>query len=167
VIEALLLAVIAYDALGDGAAAGHVLERVLDLVGPEATLLPFLLHPAPGLLKRHARHCTAHAALIVSILDVLGRGRRPGAPPVEQNHLLEPLSKGEIRVLRYLPTGLSVPEIAEELYLSENTVRTHTRHIYRKLGAHRRRDAVERARVLDLLAPSPRGRRLFKITKPS
>jgi len=52
---------------------------------------------------------------------------------------------------------MSVPEIAEELYLSENTVRTHTRHIYRKLGAHRRRDAVERARVLDLLAPSPPG----------
>ncbi|HEV2240944.1 MAG TPA: LuxR C-terminal-related transcriptional regulator, partial [Streptosporangiaceae bacterium] len=158
VIEALLLAVIAYDAIGDGAAAGHVLERVLDLVGPEAALLPFLLHPAPGLLERHARHCAAHAALIVSILDVLGRGRKPEAPPGEQGHLLEPLSKGEIRVLRYLPTSLSVPEIADELYLSENTVRTHTRHIYRKLGAHRRRDAVERARVLDLLAPSPRGR---------
>jgi LuxR family transcriptional regulator, maltose regulon positive regulatory protein len=158
VIEALLLAVIAYDALGDGAAAGHVLERVLDLVGPEAALLPFLLHPAPGLLERHARHCAAHAALIVSILDVLGRGRKPEAPPGEQGHLPEPLSRGEIRVLRYLPTSLSVPEIAEELYLSENTVRTHTRHIYRKLGAHRRRDAVERARVLDLLAPSPRGR---------
>jgi LuxR family maltose regulon positive regulatory protein len=156
-IEALLLAVIAYDALDDGAAAGHALERALDLVGPEAALLPFLLHPAPGLLERHARQCTAHAALIVSILDVLGRGRKPGAPPVEQSHLLEPLSKGEIRVLRYLPTSMSVPEIAEELYLSENTVRTHTRHIYRKLGAHRRRDAVERARVLDLLAPSPRG----------
>jgi LuxR family transcriptional regulator, maltose regulon positive regulatory protein len=157
VIEALLLAVIAYDALGDGAAAGHALERALDLVGSDATLLPFLLHPAPGLLERHARHCSAHAALIVSILDVLGRGRKPEALPGEQSHLLEPLSKGEIRVLRYLPTSLSVPEIAEQLYLSENTVRTHTRHIYRKLGAHRRRDAVERARVLELLAPSPRG----------
>jgi len=156
-IEALLLAVIAYDALDDGAAAGHALERALDLVGPEAALLPFLLHPAPGLLERHARQCTAHAALIVSILDVLGRGRKPGAPPGAQSQLLEPLSRGEIRVLRYLPTSMSVPEIAEELYLSENTVRTHTRHIYRKLGVHRRRDAVERARVLDLLAPSPPG----------
>jgi LuxR family maltose regulon positive regulatory protein len=157
VMEALLLAVIAYDALGDGAAAGHALEQVLDLVAPDATLLPFLLHPAPGLLERHARHCTAHAALIVSILDLLSGGRKPGAPPTEQSHPLEPLSKGEIRVLRYLPTRLSVPEIAEELHLSENTVRTHTRHIYRKLGAHRRRDAVERTRVLELLAPSPRG----------
>jgi ATP/maltotriose-dependent transcriptional regulator MalT len=156
VIEALLLEVIAHDALGDGAAAGRGLERVLDLVGPDATLLPFLLHPAPGLLERHARHCTAHAALIVSILDVLGRGRKPEAPPGDQGHLPEPLSKGEIRVLRYLPTRLSVPEIAGELHLSENTVRTHTRHIYRKLGTHRRRDAVERARVLDLLTPPRR-----------
>ena len=48
----------------------------------------------------------------------------------------EPLSQAATRVLRYLPTGLTVPEIAEQLYLSANTVRTHLRHIYQKLGAH-------------------------------
>lgn len=69
--------------------------------------------------------------------------------------LIEPLSQGEIRVLRYLPTNLSAREIARELSLSLNTVRTHSRHIFTKLGLHRRTDAVTRARALGLLAPSP------------
>ena len=70
--------------------------------------------------------------------------------------LIEPLSHAETRVLRYLPTKLSTPEIAGELYLSANTVKTHMRHLYDKLGVHRRHEAVERARALGLLAPSPR-----------
>jgi LuxR family maltose regulon positive regulatory protein len=72
---------------------------------------------------------------------------------------LEPLSDSEIRVLRYLPTNLSGPEIANELYVSHNTVRTHMRHLYAKLGTHRRADTVARARALGLLAPSPLKRR--------
>ena len=59
-----------------------------------------------------------------------------------------------MRVLRYLPTNLSAPEIASELFVSANTVRTHMRHVYAKLGVHRRAEAVERARDLGLLAPS-------------
>jgi len=58
-------------------------------------------------------------------------------------------------VLRYLPTNLSMPEIASELYVSHNTVRTHMRHLYAKLGTHRRADTVARARALGLLAPTP------------
>jgi LuxR family maltose regulon positive regulatory protein len=58
-------------------------------------------------------------------------------------------------VLRYLPTNLSVREIARELSVSLNTVRTHMRHIFAKLGVHRRTDAVARARALGLLVPSP------------
>jgi DNA-binding CsgD family transcriptional regulator len=50
---------------------------------------------------------------------------------------LEPLSDSEIRVLRYLPTNLSGPEIARELCVSLNTVRTHMRNLYAKLGTHR------------------------------
>jgi LuxR family transcriptional regulator, maltose regulon positive regulatory protein len=57
---------------------------------------------------------------------------------------------------RYLPTKLSAPEIADEMYLSVNTVKTHMRQLYDKLGAHRRHEAVEQARALGLLAPSPR-----------
>jgi LuxR family maltose regulon positive regulatory protein len=69
--------------------------------------------------------------------------------------LTEPLSQSEIRVLRYLPTNLSTPEIARELSLSVHTVRTHVRHLFAKLGVHGRAEAVERARGLGLLAPSP------------
>ena len=58
-------------------------------------------------------------------------------------------------MLCYLPTNLSGPEIADELYVSVNTVRTHMRHLYAKLGTHRRTETVARARALGLLAPSP------------
>jgi LuxR family transcriptional regulator, maltose regulon positive regulatory protein len=61
-------------------------------------------------------------------------------------------------VLRYLPTNLPAPEIASELVVSVNTIRTHTRHLYNKLGVHTRTEAVQRARELSLLAPSPHAR---------
>ena len=61
---------------------------------------------------------------------------------------------GETRVLHYLPTNLSAREIAGELYLSVNTVKTHQRHLYQKLGACTRTQAVDKARALGLLAPS-------------
>jgi LuxR family maltose regulon positive regulatory protein len=61
-------------------------------------------------------------------------------------------------VLRYLATNLPAGEIASELFVSVNTVRTQTRHLYAKLDVHNRTQAVERARELRLLAPTPRGR---------
>ena len=57
-------------------------------------------------------------------------------------------------MLRYLPTNLTAPEIARELSVSPNTVRTHIKSLYAKLGTHRRAEAVEHARALGLLAPS-------------
>jgi LuxR family maltose regulon positive regulatory protein len=155
-VTALLLDAIAHDALGDPDAAWRVLERALDVAAPDRMIFPFLVYPAPGLLERHARQRTAHAALITEILGLLAGTSRSAAPPGEPQRLREPLSKAETRVLRYLPTGLSVPEIAGQLNLSVNTVRTHMRHVYDKLGAHRRHEAVERARALGLLAPSAR-----------
>jgi LuxR family transcriptional regulator, maltose regulon positive regulatory protein len=68
------------------------------------------------------------------------------------------LTHGETRVLHYLPTNLSAREIAGELYVSVNTVKTHQRHLYQKLGASSRSQAVERARTLGLLAPPPHRR---------
>jgi LuxR family maltose regulon positive regulatory protein len=156
-VEAFLLEAIARDALGEPAAAGPALERALDLAEPDRALLWFLLHPAPGLLERHARQRTAHGALIAEILDLLA-GNRPAPPPAGPPPPLEPLRKSEIRVLRYLPTHLSAPEIATELSVSTTTVKTHMRNIYAKLGAHSRAEAVESARALALLAPSARPR---------
>jgi LuxR family transcriptional regulator, maltose regulon positive regulatory protein len=67
--------------------------------------------------------------------------------------LVEELSEAELRVLSYLPSKLTCVEIAAELYISVNTVRTHVRHIYAKLDAHTRTDAVLRAREFGLLVP--------------
>jgi LuxR family maltose regulon positive regulatory protein len=64
------------------------------------------------------------------------------------------LTDSETRVLRYLPTHLTTHEIAAELFVSANTVGTHRRHLYAKLGVHTRHEAVNRARALGLLAPS-------------
>jgi len=152
-VEAFLVAAIAQDALGDPGAAGQALERALDLAEPDGVLLWFMLHPVPGLLQRHARNRTAHPTLIADILSLLA-GQAP-APPAGPPPPLEPLSDSEIRVLRYLPTHLSARQIASELYVSHNTIRTHMRHLYTKLGTHRRFETVERARALGLLAPSP------------
>jgi LuxR family transcriptional regulator, maltose regulon positive regulatory protein len=150
--EAFLLEAIARDALGDPAAAGRALERALDLAESDGVLVWFLLHPAPGLLERQARQRTAHAALIAEILGLLASPGGLGGivPP----RVTDPLSNAEIRVLRYLPTHLTAPEIAGELSVSPTTVKTHLRNLYAKLGAHRRSEAVESARALGLLAPS-------------
>jgi len=152
-LQALTLEAIARDALGDPSAAGRALERALDLAEPDGALLPFLQNPAPGLLERHARQRTAHAALVAEILDLLA-GRAPEPPSAGPKPPLDPLSKSEIRVLRYLPTHLPAPEIAAELSVSTSTVKTHLRNLYAKLGAHSRAEAVETARALGLLAPS-------------
>jgi LuxR family maltose regulon positive regulatory protein len=64
------------------------------------------------------------------------------------------LSETELRVLRFLPTNLSSAEIASEIYVSVNTVKTHMRNIYTKLDAHSRSQAVEYARNLRLLSHS-------------
>jgi LuxR family maltose regulon positive regulatory protein len=158
-VQSWLLEAIARDALRDAAAARRALEHALDLAQPEDLLFPFLFDPAPGLLERHRRLGTGHAAFISGILDALA-GRERAAPPGSgqgaERGLREPLSHSEVRVLRYLPTKLSAPEIADQLYVSVNTVKTHMRHLYDKLGAHRRHEAVERARALGLLAPPPR-----------
>ena len=65
--------------------------------------------------------------------------------------VLDELTDAEARVLRYLPTNLTAGEIANELYVSVNTIKTHMRHIYAKIGAHRRSDAVARAHSLGML----------------
>ncbi|UCC76198.1 MAG: response regulator transcription factor, partial [Anaerolineales bacterium] len=65
--------------------------------------------------------------------------------------LVEPLTERELQVLRLLTTRLSSTEIAEQLFLSPNTVRSHMKSIYGKLDVHSRADAVQRAEELGLL----------------
>jgi LuxR family transcriptional regulator, maltose regulon positive regulatory protein len=153
-----VLEAIARDALGDPAAADAALERALDLSERSGDLTPYLLYPAAGLLERHARHRTAHAALVAEIRGVLAGTQAEsqcGAPSRSRPEpLLEPLSSSEARVLRYLPTNLTGPEIARELSVSPNTVKTHIRHLYAKFGINHRAEAVDLARALGLLAPA-------------
>ena len=150
-VHALLLDAAARDRLGDSGAAEASIERALELAERDGTILQFMLVPVRELLERHPRHRTAHGTLLWMILDLL----RGGSPRPERAAapLRDELSEAEMRVVRYLPSNLKASEIAAELYVSANTVRTHLRHIYAKLDAHSRSEAVARARELRLLAP--------------
>jgi len=151
VMEAHLLAGLAHRQLGDQRAASQAAERALALAEPDRLVLPFAMTGSAGLLEALPRHETAHAALLAGILDVL-HGSSPPATAQSSPPPAEELSPGELRVLRYLPTNLSRPQIAGELSVSPNTVSTHLRSIYAKLQVRDRSSAVQRARELRLLA---------------
>jgi LuxR family maltose regulon positive regulatory protein len=151
IVEAQLLAGLAYRELGDQHAANQAAERALALAEADRLVLPFAMTGSRELLAALPRHQTAHGALRADILDVL-HGSSPAAENQPPPLAGEELSPGELRVLRYLPTNLSRPEIAGELSVSVNTVSTHVRSIYAKLQVRDRSSAVERARELRLLA---------------
>jgi LuxR family transcriptional regulator, maltose regulon positive regulatory protein len=149
-VEAHLLAGLAHRALGDRRAANQAAERALALAEADRLVLPFAMTGSRELLEALPRHETAHAALLADILDgVRGSSLATAEHPAP---LAQELSASELRVLRYLPTNLSRPEIAGELSVSLNTVGTHLRRIYAKLGADDRSAAVHRARELRLLS---------------
>jgi LuxR family maltose regulon positive regulatory protein len=152
VTEAHLLAALAHRALGDQRAAAAAAESALALAEPDRLILPFAMTGSRELLEAMPRHETAHAALLTDVLDVL-RGSAPAPASSEPAAAgTERLSPSELRVLRYLPTNLSRPEIASELSVSVNTVNTHIRNIYAKLQAQDRSSAVQRAREMRLLS---------------
>jgi LuxR family maltose regulon positive regulatory protein len=150
-VEAHLLAGTAHLSLGDRTAAAAAAEAALAAAEPDRLIFPFAMTDAADLLDALPRHKTAHAALFADIVDLL---RGASAPRVDRERLPQPeeLSPSELRVLRYLPTNLTRPDIARELYVSINTVNTHVRNIYSKLGARDRSSAVQRARELRLLS---------------
>ena len=150
-VESHLLAGIAHLRLGDSKAAAVEAEAALAAAEPDRLILPFAMIAASELLDALPRHETAHAALLADIADVL-RGDQAPSVAREQAPLLDELSPSELRVLRYLPTNMTRHEIASELYVSINTVNTHIRNIYSKLGARDRSSAVERAREMRLLS---------------
>jgi LuxR family maltose regulon positive regulatory protein len=158
VIEALVLQAVALhrqrprpDVLG----ALVPLERALVLAEPERSVRVFVGEGAAmaALLEAVLRH-DGSSAFARSILDAMAD--RAQATPVSAA-LVDQLSPREVDVLRLLATDLDGPQIARRLVVSLNTVRTHTKSIYAKLGVRSRRTAVTRARELDLL-PHPHRR---------
>lgn len=149
-IEAHLLDALACRDLGDERASGAAVEQALNLAEADRMILPFAMTGAWELLESLPQR-TSHAALVSDILDVV-RGTATGGPDRPPSVPAENLSPSELRVLRYLPTNLTRPEIAGELSVSLNTVNTHIRRIYAKLGAGDRSSAVQRGRELRLLS---------------
>jgi LuxR family maltose regulon positive regulatory protein len=150
ILEARLLAGLAHRELGDQRAANQAAERALSLAEADRLVLPFAMTSARDLLEALPPH-TRHAALRADILGVL-HGSSPTDCPPDPAPPAGPLSPSELRVLRYLPTNLSRPQIAGRLSVSPSTVDTHVRSIYAKLGVRDRSAAVQRARELRLLA---------------
>ena len=153
-IEILVVLALAHQARGDRSAAQAALQRALVLAEPQGYVRIFaeelpalkpLLRAAPGKgpAGEHARW-------------VLAAGTPTPTPtPARRQGLVDALSARELDVLRLLRSDLSGPEIARELVVSLNTVRTHTKNIYAKLGVTSRRAAVRRAGELGLLSRRP------------
>ena len=147
-VAALLRVAVAHERLGDPRAAEAALDRALTVAAPRDIVLPFVLPPVRDFVADQVRRRTVVPPVLAAIADVLG-GSTP--PAEEATHAPEELSPAELRVLGYLGSPLTTGDIATELYLSPNTVRTHVRHIYAKLDAHSRGEAVARARERGLL----------------
>ncbi|MER6124584.1 LuxR C-terminal-related transcriptional regulator [Streptomyces sp. NPDC001795] len=149
-VRALLARAQAADALGDDSEAQRLVARALSVARPERLRRPFL-ESGPW-LRRLARRrpplTQGHEWLSASLA-----GRPPSAAVPDDGPAppTEPLSEREHEVLERLAQMMSTEEIATDLYLSVNTVKTHLKSLYRKLGATRRSEAVRRARELHLL----------------
>jgi LuxR family maltose regulon positive regulatory protein len=130
------------------------LERALTLAEPDGWVRVFLgvgpqVTPLLGTLARERPEW----AFPRRVLDAAtGTDAAPPAPKPSAQPLVDPLSERELDVLRLLASDLDGPDIARHLVVSLNTVRTHTKHIYAKLGVNNRRSAVSRAHQLGLLA---------------
>jgi LuxR family maltose regulon positive regulatory protein len=151
--EAWAIDAIARDAVHDEDGALRALERALDLAEPRGYTGILARYGAPlrSLLRRRVKRGTGHRALAAQLLTSLAGGS--AVERTAPSTLLEPLSDRELAVLRFLPTMMSNAEIASEMFVSVNTVKTHLKHVYRKLDVADRRDCVKRARELRLLSP--------------
>jgi LuxR family maltose regulon positive regulatory protein len=159
VIEVLALLAVAYQRAGDQTRARAGLERAVALAEPEgyvrvftaagppmAALLQGMLQPGPD--------STYVGRLLDAVAGPLRQPRDTVGAPVRDagDRLVDPLSERELDVMRLLASDLDGPAIARQLVVSLNTVRTHTKNIYAKLGVNNRRAAVRRAHQLKLLS---------------
>ncbi len=158
VIEICLLKALAWQALGDQAAALKAFEESMALAEVEGYLRLYLdegarllsLLSALGREPGTSRRVQRHAQKVRSALGVGAGDQQPGPEDVSAA-LIEPLTRRERQVLDLMFAGLSGPEIAETLVIAYSTVRSHTKSIYGKLGAHSRYEAIERAEELKLI----------------
>ena len=156
VIEILILQALAHQAGGDAAAALAALaalDRAVTRAQPEGYVRLFADEGTPmGALLKALKKQTAAPAYVRRLLAATtGSNTRASTP----QQLVQPLSERELDVLRLLGGDLGGPEIARELSVSLNTLRTHTKNIYAKLAVTSRRAAVRQARDLNLI-PGPR-----------
>lgn len=158
VIEILLIQALFYKAQGDLPRAFAALERTLNLAQPQGYLRIFVDEGEAmrSMISefRSARSddhpLLGYADTILAIFPQSTETRRRSKATNQEAELVEPLSEREMKVLRLLHSDLSGPEIAQQLIVSLNTLRTHTKSIYKKLGVNNRRSAVRRAEELDL-----------------
>jgi len=157
VIDIRVAEALAHRARGDRDAAQASLEAALVLAEPEGYVRTFLDEGAPmaDLLAAaaDAPHASAYVRMLRSSVAAPADRHLPERPAPDRAApaMVEPLSSRERDVLRLLATDLNGPEIARELVVSLNTVRTHTKNLYLKLGVNNRRAALSRARELGLL----------------
>jgi LuxR family maltose regulon positive regulatory protein len=150
VIEILVLQALGFQAHRDLSAALASLRRALVLAEPEGYARIFLDEgPTMAALLRAMVEEGGAPASVHRLLDASGRPEATGS--LDQG-LVDPLSPRELDVLRLLGTHLDGPDIARQLFVSLNTVRTHTKNIYAKLGVNNRRSAVRRGEELDLMS---------------
>jgi LuxR family transcriptional regulator, maltose regulon positive regulatory protein len=122
----------------------ELLGAAVELAAPVTLVRPFVEHRSSlELLSEGRGRFGRHDPFVEQVLDAV--------PPLEGGQAVERLTPGELAVLRELPSLLSLPEIADARAVSVNTVKTHLRSIYRKLGVDGRRTAVETARRRGLL----------------
>jgi LuxR family transcriptional regulator, maltose regulon positive regulatory protein len=148
-LTALLTAVVAHRRLNQGSEAAQRLEEALALAEPDDQYGPFIAGGLPvrsalTVLINPASRCASFASRILDRFD--GRLPRSASQPSGA-----PLTESEVAVLRFLPSHMTNQEIAESLFLSINTIKTHLSSVYRKLGVTSRRQAIAQARRLDLL----------------
>ena len=137
------------DAAGDRAAAVAALEVALALAEPEGYRRQFLDEGPP--LQRLLDAVPAGSPVAAYARSLRGEAGEAPAPTVPTQRLVDPLSARELEILRLLATELSGPEMARHLVVSLNTVRTHVKNVYLKLGVNSRMAALRRARELELL----------------
>lgn len=149
-LEVLVLLALAGQARGDLQSALSALQQAVTLAEPHGFVRLFADEgqPMAALLKVLTKQGSASPYL----RRLLAATSRTGEPAPAAGHLVEPLSERELDVLRMLGSDLDGPDIARELRVSLNTLRSHTRNIYAKLGVTSRRGAVRQGRELDLIA---------------